>query len=145
MIDRASAGGRGGGMTRERLKQWGSLKKEVALLEYRLEQAAGRQVADRVQGSQPEFPYAAVNIRVEGADWMDQQRLLRRKQALRREQAALEDFIEALENSTVRRLVEKRYLQTKSWVQIAMEEGGGVTSSCVRMTVSRALEQWEQG
>ena len=78
-------------MTKEDLEQLCDLRKEIAELEYkiaRLSSRGSRIVSDKVQASSKDFPYVQTAVKIEGYDYVGDQKS--RKQ-LRKKRILLQD------------------------------------------------------
>lgn len=56
----------------------------------------------------------------------------------------VQEFINGIEDSHIRRIVTMRYIDGMRWKQIAVNIGGGNTEDSVRKTVERFLEREDQ-
>ena len=126
------------GMTKHRLEQYAHLRREIILLEKRLEKE--RIVSDSVKSSSRRPPYKQHVVTITGTDTKTTDRLRRRKQRLTAERAAIEAFVDGLEDSYLRMLITLRYIKGMAWVQVASNAGGNTPSS-VRMAVERCFEK----
>ena len=104
-------------MTAERLKQYKSLKAEIEEL---AEQIQMLESSDIVQGSDREFPYIKHNMKVETAECDRTRELLRKElQLLKTEYRKLNEFINNIADSEIRRIFRYRYIEGLKWFQIA--------------------------
>lgn len=104
-------------MTAERLKQYKSLKAEIEEL---AEQIHRLESSDIVQGSDKEFPYIKHNFKVETAECDRTRELLRKELGLlKAEYHALNEFINNIADSEIRRIFRYRYIEGLKWFQIA--------------------------
>ena len=104
-------------MTPERLKQYRSLKAEIEEL---AEQIQMLESSDIVQGSDKEFPYIKHNFKVETAECDRTRELLRKELGLlKAEYHALNEFINNIADSEIRRIFRYRYIEGLKWFQIA--------------------------
>lgn len=103
-------------MTKNRVKQYLSLLREIAMLEDRIYSAAcgGEFVTDMVRGSTKELPYAQHNIVIQGFGSEAVPKLSTRKAWCVAECKAIEDFIASLDDSVMRQLLTRRYLEGRS-------------------------------
>lgn len=81
--------------------------------------------------------------------WIDDQRRLlqlRRNQLeeiqtrIMKKVIEVEKYIASIDDSFMRRIITKRVIDRKTWVQIAMEIGGGNTPDGIRMAYNRFFE-----
>lgn len=119
-------------MTKEDLEQLCDLRKEIAELEYkiaRLSSRGSRIVSDKVQASSKDFPYVQTTVKIEGYDYVGDQKSrkqLRKKRILlqqRKEQAeALElritQYINSISDSGIRRMIDYKYIEGYTWEKI---------------------------
>ena len=104
-------------MTAERLKQYKSLKAEIEEL---AEQIQMLESSDIVQGSDREFPYIKHNMKVETAECDRTRELLRKElQLLKTEYRKLNEFINNIADSEIRRIFRYRYIEGWTFQKIA--------------------------
>lgn len=104
-------------MTAERLRQYKSIKAEIEEL---AEQIQMLESSDIVQGSDREFPYIKHNMKVETGECDHTRELLRRELGLlKAEYHALNEFINNIADSEIRRIFRYRYIEGLKWFQIA--------------------------
>ncbi|MEA4927560.1 MAG: RNA polymerase subunit sigma-24 [Candidatus Limiplasma sp.] len=127
----------GGKMTRQRLEQYRALDREIRMLDERLRSTA--LVSDSVRGSDAEPPYTEHAITITGVDQAALHRLERKRIRARMEQRAIERFIDSIEDSLTRTILEERYIRGGSWAQVATTVGGTNSSDGVRMIARRYL------
>jgi hypothetical protein len=56
-------------------------------------------------------------------------------------QISVEEYIQSLEDSRIRRILRYRHVDNLDWVRIAIEMGGNCTADSVRMEHNRFLEK----
>ena len=125
------------GMTRARREQYRALEREIRMLDEQLRLAP--LVSDSVRGSYAEPPYTEHTITITGVDQAALHRLGRRRIRARIERRAIERFIDGIEDSLTRTILEERYIRGGSWAQVAKAAGGTNTSDGVRMIAKRYL------
>ena len=104
-------------MTAERLRQYRSLKVEIEEL---AEQIQMLESSDIVQGSDREFPYIKHNMKVETAECDRTRELLRKElQLLKTEYRKLNEFINNIADSEIRRIFRYRYIEGWTFQKIA--------------------------
>lgn len=137
-------------MTKEDLEQLCDLRKEIAELEYkiaRLSSRGSRIVSDKVQASSKDFPYVQTTVKIEGYDYVGDQKSrkqLRKKRILiqqRKEQAeALElritQYINSISDSGIRRMIDYKYIEGYTWEKI------GRISHCDRTTAEKRVSNY---
>lgn len=108
-------------MTKQRVGQYQSLKREIDMLEDRIYKAenSGDFVTDMVRGSMKGPPYAMHNITIQGYGSKDVPKLAARKARCISECDAIEKFIDGLEDSTMRQLLTLRYIEGRSMEETA--------------------------
>ena len=137
-------------MTKEDLEQLCDLRKEIAELEYkiaRLRSRGSRIVSDKVQASSKDFPYVQTTVKIEGYDYVGDQKSrkqLRKKRILlqqRKEQAeALElritQYINSISDSGIRRMIDYKYIEGYTWEKI------GRIFHCDRTTAEKRVSNY---
>lgn len=104
-------------MTAERLRQYKSIKAEIEEL---AEQIQMLESSDIVQGSDKEFPYIKHNFKVETAECDRTRELLRKELGLlKSEYHALNEFINNIADSEIRRIFRYRYIEGWTFQKIA--------------------------
>lgn len=108
-------------MTKERIEQYISLQREISMLDDQIYEAecSGEFVVDSVRGSSPEIPYAMHNVVIKGYATRHVPKLHKRKAKLEAECAAVEKYIEDVEDSIMRQLLTRRYIEGKSIAEAA--------------------------
>lgn len=122
-------------MDKGRLKQYGALKKELQMLDDKLDKLYERQenvpdVMGKVTGSSQDFPYTQVRTTVRMAEPKENdaiKKLIRIKEQ-RREQVndlivEIEEFIAGIPDSETRQIFELTYLEGKKQREVAEEVG----------------------
>lgn len=122
-------------MTREKLKQYQALKKEVKMLEESIDKLQERAlniptVIGKVQASQKDFPYIEQHISVQmddpkEADVINRRIIIKekRKGEVNKLILEIEQFIASISDSTDRQIFEKIYLEGKKQREVADEIG----------------------
>ena len=137
-------------MTKEDLEQLCDLRKEIAELEYkiaRLSSRGSRIDSDKVQASSKDFPYVQTTVKIEGYDYVGDQKSrkqLRKKRILlqqRKEQAeALElritQYINSISDSGIRRMIDYKYIEGYTWEKI------GRIFHCDRTTAEKRVSNY---
>lgn len=133
-------------MDKGRLKQYGALKKELQMLDDKLDKLYKRQenvpeVMGKVTGSSKDFPYTQVRTTVRMAEPKENdaiKKLIRIKEQ-RREQVndlivEIEEFIVGIPDSETRQIFELTYLEGKKQREVAEEVGLEQSSISKRIT-----------
>ena len=137
-------------MTKEDLEQLCDLRKEIAELEYKIAMLSRRGssiVSDKVQASSKDFPYVQTTVKIEGYDYVGDQKSrkqLRKKRILlqqRKEQAeALElritQYINSISDSGIRRMIDYKYIEGYTWEKI------GRIFHCDRTTAEKRVSNY---
>lgn len=112
-------------MDKETLENYRYLKKEIRQLERRINRLH-TPLSDRVTASNTEFPYQPIHVRIEGVDIKKQalEEILRKRlAACLDETIRIEDFISSIEDSRVRMVFQRRYVDGWTWVKISIMLG----------------------
>lgn len=122
-------------MDKKSLKQYGALKKELRLIDEKLDKLYERQenipeVMGKVTGSSSDFPYTQVRTTVRMAEpkGNDAIKKLIRIKEQRREQVndlivEIEEFIAGIPDSETRQIFERTYLEGKKQKEVAEQLG----------------------
>ncbi|MCL2563128.1 MAG: hypothetical protein FWE08_03735 [Oscillospiraceae bacterium] len=105
-----------GPMSKRRLEQYKSLQSEIAMLGEQILSATASDgvVTDMVRGSAAEHPYTSQNIVIQGHGSPRVSRLAARRREHEAECAAVEEYVEAVEDSVIRQILTWRYLLGES-------------------------------
>lgn len=95
-------------MNKQKLSQYRDLVREVNFLKKKIE-------SDVVEGSNNEFPYEKRKFTVHGVATSRYDRKLRECNRLRTQ---IEEFIDSLDDSKLRMILELRYIEMKNWRDI---------------------------
>jgi len=138
-------------VTKEELSQLGDLRKEIRELREKiayLSKKGTRIVSDKVQASSKEFPYIETSVKISGIEYLDEKArkqktereillAIRLRQAIVKE-AEITAFINSVEDSGVRRLLEFRYIDGLTWEEI------GRIDHCDRTTAEKKVSKYLQ-
>lgn len=116
-------------MTREELSKLKSIQKEIELIKKELNTITEKYVTDKVTGSMVEHPYALTHFKISGYDsegYSVKVKRLERKlkcklDELMDERERLEEYIENIDNATIRMILRLRYINGLGWNQIGKE------------------------
>jgi len=127
------------------------IQKEVKELRVKIEKMENQiktSVVDVVKGSSHQFPYELTNFKITGTDLKLQRKLKYTKlkleekyEELLERQLKLEEFINDIEDSRIRRIFRFRYIEQYSWVKVARMISAHATADSVRMEHDRFLEK----
>jgi len=127
-------------LTIEQLKQYRDLKNEIADLEQRIENAV---VMDSVQGSDAEFPHILHSVKLEGVPNGDNTyrvQLLEAKLKCKALFNEINDFINSIEDSQLRRIFRYRFVDGLQWEQVT-DNIEGYTVYALKKKVYRYLKK----
>lgn len=133
-------------LTKKDLQNLDYLEREIAYYDSKIENYKPAEVVvDSVGGSDAQFPYVQHTFTIEGIEqkrgideYLDK-RINFRKQ-LREEKQRIEDELEQIENSKIRQIIQLRYIERKSWNEVA--DGLDMPSEdSARMTLNRFLDE----
>ena len=118
-------------MTKEELSKLRSIQKEIDIIRREIDATTEEYVADKVTGSTTYHPYIFTSFRIEGYDsdgyngkLMRLERRLKRKlEEIMDERERLEEYIESIDNATIRMILRLRYINGLGWNQIGNELG----------------------
>ncbi len=135
-------------MTRQKLKQFRHLKREIELLQEQIVHLEAEIVTDKVRGSLSHHPWTETSFKITGFDREElgqkMERLKRKMQ--RRVDDLLElrteiiEFVESIDDSLLRQVIILRHVNGLSWEQVAAEIGSGTTWNSLRMMHDRFLD-----
>jgi DNA-directed RNA polymerase specialized sigma24 family protein len=137
-------------MTKEKLEQLTSLKEEIRVTEAKLSELYGKEmpcVKDRVKASGKEYPYVESHATIYGRDEAGERRrgkaVLRLEHALKDRKAKalelqteIEEYINTIEDSRIRLMIEYRYVDGNSSKMV------GRRMNCDRTTVERTIDRY---
>lgn len=121
------------GLTKEELNQLNDLKQEIKEIEGKIEQLNNKKIEatyDKVKSSYSEFPYIQGNKTIYGFDEKSYEArenaieskiklLAARKKKAEIEEERISQFINSVEDSKIRRILEYRYIDGYKWNKIA--------------------------
>lgn len=138
-------------MELKELEQFRDKTREIKILENRIkeiQQEADECVSDTVKASSQSFPYTQHTVRITGIDIKKQKRinnvkekLIRRKASLYRDLEEVESFIENIEDSKTRQIVELRYIKGMSWNMVAQKVYGYPAGDTARKRIKRYFKK----
>lgn len=131
-------------MNREKLMQYLVLRKEIDDLSEKIKKAKDTTVTDIVKASNPEFPYQEIHKEIQGISYSKHKKKLYKVLKSRLIQAKkakveIEEYISSIDDSYVRYIFEKRYIDGWSWQKISRELGSS-NESYARMIHNRYLK-----
>lgn len=116
-------------MTKEELSRLRNLQKEFEIIKKELNTIT--YVTDKVTGSMVEHPYILTHFKICGYDSGGysskvkrlERKLKRKLDELMDERARIEEYIESIDNATIRMILRLRYINGLGWNQIGNELG----------------------
>lgn len=144
-------------MDKTALEQYISIKEEIADLERRnfndrkeIKKLEKQIVSDTVTGSREDLTIGpiAVNGIAERLIEKKRERISARlikqhqfKEKLEETRAEIEDYIQTIENSEIRRIARYRYIDDLEWRQVAVQMGKGYSEESCRKKIERFLKK----
>lgn len=129
-------------MTKAELKQYRSICAELQEINIKLKDNT---VYGAVRGSDSEFPYTQHTMSVQGVmSTKDNVRLLSRLDRLTKQKEEIENFIDSIEDSLIRRIFTEKYITgscKRKWIQVAMIIGGNNTADGIRKIHDRYFKK----
>lgn len=130
-------------MTLEKLEQYANMRREAQMWERELDELRKKNsvVKDTVRGSMSSFPYTSHPVTIQGVPKPSkrfaarEKRLEERKERLAEQLAEIDDFIDGLEDSQLRQIIQYRYVKGYSWAKTARLVNN--KESAVKMRVKR--------
>ena len=117
-------------MTKEKLEQLNDLRKEITEIEESINKLSCIQCSGKVKASMNNFPYCEGYMTVGGIEpgayqrIDEKQRILwERKIKAQKLETEIYEYINSVDDSRVRRIMQKRYIDNKDWETIADEMG----------------------
>lgn len=138
-------------MTAKELKQYQQLELEIKDLKEDISDLKSRKSVDVVKASHKEFPYTEHTISVYGNDetsireiqgLIDEKR--QKISELEQLRAKIEQFINSIEDSQMRRIIRLKYIRGYSWGEVANRIRGNNTRDSVRMMCKRFLKNFSK-
>ena len=138
---------------KEKLFQYNDIIEEIKVLETKLknyEEKSKENIVDVVDSTTKNFPVIQIHKKVYGKDInlakkieLYKEMLKERYQKLLEVQIEVEQFINEIPTSRLRRVFEYRYINKYSWVKIASLMGNGATSDSIKKEHYRYLEKFK--
>ena len=138
-------------MKLERLEQLIDKRREITMLENRLKEIQYEKtecVSDVVQASSSSFPYTKHSVHISGINMkrvekLDklERRLAKRKLDLCNDIDEVYEFIECIEDSKLRQILELRYIKGMSWSVVAQSIYGYPGGDTPRKKVKRYFKE----
>lgn len=136
-------------MTIEKLKQYNQIKGEIEDIEAELNELKKHKTMDVVKASSPGFPYTEYASKIYGYDpTVDKKRVilydkkLCKKAELEQLKNEIESFIDGINDSRIRRIIEFKYIKGYSWQMIARIMDENKTSDAYRKSLKNYLKKF---
>ena len=117
-------------MTKEKLEQLNDLRKEITEIEESINKLSCIQCSGKVKASMNNFPYCEGYMTVGGIEsgayqriYEKQRILFERKVKAQKLETEIYEYINSVDDSRVRRIMQKKYIDGKDWETIANEMG----------------------
>lgn len=134
---------------KKNLNQFKDIKKEIKDLCIKINNyQKNNKVTDLVRGTPDIFPYVERSYKIEGVNQKTQEiinkhleLLHNRYDSLLLKKMEIENFIDNIPTSRLRRIFEYRYIDNYKWNKIAYLIGGNATADSIRKEHDRYLEE----
>lgn len=139
------------------LEQYTSIKKEIADLERMIAESNSKikkyekqVVSDTVTGTRSDLTTGPIKITGIAQQQIDRENELNRKRIqkmkmfkkkLEKLVVEVEEYIQKIPDSEIRRIARMRYIENLSWRRVAVHMGRGYTEDSCRMKMDRFLEK----
>lgn len=143
------------GIDKNVLEQYTSIKKEIEDLERMIAESNSKikkfekqVVSDTVTGTRPDLTIGPIKITGIAQQQIDRenelnrnriQKMKRFKKKLEKLVAEVEEYIQKIPDSEVRRIARMRYIENLSWRRVAVHMGKGYTEDSCRIKMDRFL------
>lgn len=144
-------------MDKTALEQYISIKEEIADLERRIfndrkeiKKLEKQIVSDTVTGSREDLTIGPITVNgiaerlIEKKRERISARLIKQhqfKEKLEETRVEIEDYIQTIENSEIRRIARYRYIDDLEWQQVAVRMGKGYSEGACRKKIERFLKK----
>ena len=108
-------------MTKEQLEQYTSIKEEIKELEAELDKRKSP-VSDIVTGSMEDYPYTQHSVTIQGLSsdtYSLDLKLTYKKIQLEQQRAEIENFLDSVQDSKIRRIIRLKYIKGNTWKRTA--------------------------
>lgn len=145
------------GIEKNILEQYKSIKEEIADLERRnkedqreIKKLEKQIMSDTVTGSREDLTIGPIMVKGVAEGLADKKRekirervlkQLRFSEKLKKMKKDIEDYIQTIPDSEVRRIARFRYLDDLEWKQVAVKMGKGYSGDSCRMKIERFLKK----
>lgn len=112
-------------MNREALEQYKDLCLEIKRIKNRISKLESKIEHDKVSGSNVEFPYQPITIKIEGLpsnEILELREILKeREEKAKIQKLEIEKFIAKIGDCRTRMIFEMKHIEGKTWLQISRE------------------------
>lgn len=145
------------GIEKNVLEQYTSIKKEIADLERMIAESNSKikkyekqVVSDTVTGTRPDLTIGPIKITGIAQQQIDRenelnhnriQKMKRFRKRLGKLVVEVEEYIQKIPDSEIRRIARMRYIENLSWRKVAVHMGKGYTEDTCRKKIERFLEK----
>lgn len=129
-----------GGVSKHDLEQYAGWKREITKIKQEIAEGP-TVVIDTVRGSKQNFPYIETPITIKGVDRRREVRNHNRLSRLEVRCKTVEQFIDSIEESDMRLLIEAYYVKELSWMQTVTRNGNRMSPDAARKAVNRFLDK----
>lgn len=145
------------GIEKNVLEQYTSIKKEIADLERMIAESNSKikkyekqVVSDTVTGTRPDLTIGPIKITGIAQQQIDRenelnrnriQKMKRFKKKLEKLVVEVEEYIQKIQDSEIRRIARMRYIENLSWRRVAVHMGKGYTEDSCRIKIERFLKK----
>ena len=145
------------GIDKNVLEQYSSIKKEIADLERMIAESNSKikkyekqVVSDTVTGTRPDLTIGPIKITGIAQQQIDRenelnrnriQKMKRFKKKLEKLVVEVEEYIQKIPDSEIRRIARMRYIENLSWRRVAVHMGKGYTEDSCRIKIERFLKK----
>lgn len=145
------------GIDKNVLEQYSSMKKEIADLgrmivdsNKKIKRYEKQVISDTVTGTRADMTIGVIKVEGIAQQWIDREHELnqrridkmeRFKEKLEKMIGEVEEYIQSIEDSEIRRLARFRYIEDLEWQQVAVRMGKGYSKDSCRMKMERFLQK----
>ncbi len=137
-------------MQKADLERYRQLEKEIELLKAEIQEISPEFTTDKVTSSMVEHPYILTHFKISGYDSEGysvkvkrlERKLKRKLDELMDERARIEEYIESIDNATIRMILRLRHINGLKWEQIGRELG--YSTQHIKRMYYRHIENMEK-
>lgn len=144
------------GIDKNVLEQYSSMKKEIADLERmiadsnkKIKRYEKQVISDTVTGTRADMTIGVIKVEGIAQQWIDREHELNQRRVEKMERfkkkleetvVKVEEFIQSIDDSEIRRIARMRYIEGLKWRTVATYMGKGYTEEACRMKMERYLK-----